>query len=647
MRDKNSERGTQVRGPIGWMASNPVASSILMAMLLIGGIVIAMNIKQEVFPEFSIDIITVRVAYPGASPEEVEQGIVMPLEEAVRDIEGIDEITSVAAENAGTTNIEFTDGTDMSRALSDVKSAVDALSTLPEDAEKPSIAQVAHKRNLMDLVVHGDLDEYGMRSLADQLRDELLQIGPVTTVNLTGVRPREVGVEVPQAKLQEYGVTLDDVARAIRSHASDVSGGGIDAAGGEVLIRVQERKDIGSQFARVPVLVSADGSIVRLDDIATIVDGFSEDDIESRFNGKRAVLLGVYADASATPVEAADEVKAFIDRRMASLPSGVELKVFNNRADVFRERLDLLLNNAYLGLIIVVVVLGLFLEIKLAFWVTMGLPVSFLGAIFLIDWFGASINMISMMAFIMALGMLVDDAIVVGENVYQYRQKGYPFLKAAIAGTREVALPVTFAIITNIVAFFPLLYIEGIMGRIFWVVPTVVISAFVVSLIEALFILPAHLAHSKPTSGGLLAGIARRQQRLSEAVERVTKSAYAPVADFALRNRYVVTAAAVAMLLVVGGYVGSNRIKMLFMEGGEENEARAAIELRYGAPVGETRAAAQHIEDTVVPAIASVIGEKGLVDPDPGRWVEGVFRGCMTVTAPHPASASRLRPTAR
>jgi len=598
---------TEKKGPLSWMAKNPVAANILMAFLLIGGILTTLTIRQEVFPAFDIDTVIISVAYPGTSPKEVEEGIILSLEESVRDIEGVKRITSTASEGVGAVTVELVSGTEKSRALADIKNAVDGL-RLPEEAERPNVSLITPRMEVISIVIYGDIDEYALLSLAEKARDDLLQKPGITSVEVSGLPSLQISIEIPRDTLRKYNLTLSQVAAKIRASARDISAGGIKAESGEILLRVQERRDKGMELQDIPVVTNPNGGSVRLGEIASITDGFADTDEQARFNGKPAVMVKVSREGDQTPMDVSHASKEYLEEFRSQLPEGVSAETFHDMAEIYEERLDLLMRNAYFGLILVIILLAIFLDIKLAFWVTMGIPISFLGALYFLPLFDVSINMISLFAFIMALGMVVDDAIIVGENIYTLRRKGAGFLEAAVKGTRQVAVPVTFAILTNIVAFMPLLFVEGIMGKIARVIPIVVILAFSISLIEALLILPAHLGHSrKKSDGGIFGAIHRTQDKISSFIEGLIKSVYRPVLELALRNRYFTTAAALALLIIIGAYVASGRIAIEFSPGAESDDVQAVIELPYGSPLEET----VRVQDRVVEAAWQTLDELG------------------------------------
>ena len=349
-------------------------------------------------------------------------------------------------------------------------------------------------------------DERVLREKAEEIRDRLLQDSRITQVDLSAVRNLEISVEVPQENLRAYNLTLDDVARRIREASVELPGGGIKTAGGEVLVRVKERRNYGREFARIPIITSPTGTVIRLEDIATIHDGFEDSDQYATYNGKPVVMIDVYRVGDQTPVTVADAVLEHVSELRETLPPGMEVTTLSDFSEMYRQRLDLLLRNGYLGLILVLLLLGLFLEPRLAFWVTMGIPISFLGSLWFLPVLGVSINMMSMFAFIVSLGIVVDDAIVVGENVYHHHQNGAPWFDAAVSGTREISVPVIFTVLTNMVAFAPMFFIPGILGKVFKQIPVVVITVFAISLVECFLILPAHVGNRKHRPKDFLVG---------------------------------------------------------------------------------------------------------------------------------------------
>lgn len=554
------------KGPIAWMAGNSVAANLLMVVLLIGGLAFGLQIKQEVFPEFSLDTVSISISYPGASPEEVEQGVVLAVEQAVQGIEGVKEVTSNSSEGKGSVQVEALDGVNLQKLTQDVKTEVDRITSFPEEAEDPVISEVARKREVLEVVLYGNQSDTILRELAEQLRNELITSPDVTQVELSEVSDLQISIEVPQEKLRAHNLTLEEVAHALKSASVDLPGGGIKSESGEILVRMKERRDFGLDFARTPILTGSDGTQVLLEDVATVIDGFADTDIITSYNGQPSITLEVYRVGDQTPFSVADATKKVLETFSDRLPANVSVEVIDDKSEVYGQRMDLLLTNGYLGLGLVFIFLALFLEPRLAFWVAMGIPISFLGSFLILPVLGVSVNMISMFAFLISLGIVVDDAIVVGENVFTMREQGMPPLKAAIEGAKRIAMPVTFSVLTNIVAFMPLLFIPGTMGKIMWCIPIVVISVFAVSLVESLFVLPAHLAHIKDgRQSAIMAWITKYQQRIAHGLLRFIRNVYRPVLDLCVQWRYASVMVGMTLLVLTIAYVMSGRTGFTMM----------------------------------------------------------------------------------
>ena len=582
-------KGPGPTGPIAWMTGHSVSANLLMLVLLIGGLIMGARIKKEVFPDFDLDMVTVTVAYPGASPEEVEQGILLAVEEAIQGLEGIEEVTSVAREGAGTVTVEILEGEDALQITRDIESEVDRITSFPDDAEEPQVVLARRKRSVISLALFGDHGEHVLRDLAETVRDQLLQDPDITQVDLDGVRDYEISIEISRDTLRAYGLTLDGVAQILSRAAVELPGGAIKTASGDVLVRVRDRRDYGPEFGRIPVITAPDGTEVLLEEIATITDGFEETDRFATFNGHPSVMIEVYRIGDQTPISVSDAVRRQMAGIREQLPPGMGLEARNDRSEIYRQRLDLMLRNGYLGLGLVFVLLAIFLEARLAFWVSLGIPISFLGSLLFLPAMGVSINMISMFAFIVTLGIVVDDAIVVGENIYYYRQSGLGWFPAAVRGAREIAMPVIFSVLTNMVTFLPMLFVPGFMGKVFKQIPLVVVCVFALSLVESLLILPAHLGHQKvPRERGMLAWIGRNQQRFSLFFNHMVRTFYGPFLGTALRWRYVTLSAGVAVLLVTIGLVRSGRMGFELFPKVESDYAKVTAVLPYGSAVEKT-----------------------------------------------------------
>lgn len=606
--DQTPDSKLSKTGPLAWMASNSVAANLLMMVFVLGGLLLLPKIKQEVFPEFDLDMVSIAVAYPGASPAEVEQGVILAVEEAVRGVDGVKEVRSAASEGAGSVVAEINLGADPDRVLADIKSAVDRITSFPQDVERPVVSLPAVRRDVISIVVYGDQSEKALRQISERVRDDLLKDEGITVVELEGARPLEVSIEVPQEELRRYGLTLEAIAAKIREASVELPGGGVKTDSGEVLVRMAQRRDRDIEFGSIVVLSRPDGTVVRLGEIAQIKDQFRDTDEESYFDGKRAVMVEVYRVGDQTPIGIAATVKKYVAEHASAMPPGVGLAVWRDMSEVYADRLELLLTNAAYGLVLVLLTLGMFLELRLAFWVTLGIPISFTGSLLFLPVCNTSINMISLFAFIVTLGLVVDDAIVVGEAVFKRRGEGVSRLRAAVDGVREVAMPVVFAVLTTIAAFAPLLIITGVMGKFFFAIPVVVIAVLSISLIESLFILPAHLAHSKPDPDrGLMGFIHHQQQRFSRYVEWLILYTYLPTVARAVRRRYLAFAVGISILLTTAGLVAGGKVRFIFFPKVEGDIVSGSVVMPFGTPAANTRAIVQRM----VEAAREVIAEKG------------------------------------
>ncbi len=587
-----------MNGAIRWMARNHVAANLLMLVFIVGGVLLGFSIKQEVFPEISLDMIQVSVAYPGAGPEEVEEGVLLKIEENLTGVDGIKEIKSVAAEGFGTVTAEVDTDADPDQVLADIKSEVDRITTFPEDAEEPVITKLLNRHEVISVVVYGDASERALREQAERVRDDLLAYPQITQVDLGGVRPYQITVEISEEQLRRYGLTLEGVANRIRLASLDLPGGTVKADGGDILIRTKERRYTGAEYRDLIIRTLADGTRVRLGDIATVKDDFAEVDLTSRFDGKPAAMVKVSRVGRQKPIEISRIVKEYVAKRRGELPPTLHIATWNDTSELFKSRRDLLMKNARLGLVLVLLVLGLFLEIRLALWVMLGIPISFCGALFFMPAMDVSINMISMFAFIMALGIVVDDAIVVGENVYEFRQRNLSFPEAAEQGTVQVSRAVVFAVLTTVAAFAPLLVTGGMLGKFIGVIPKVVITILLVSLVECLFVLPAHLAlgRRRPVDQkGLLGRIDRVRRWFGARLQDFIAGPYRRTLEFCLRWRYATVAAGIALLLLIFGTVPSRILKFTFMPEVDGDLITVDLELPPGTPFAETEKVVERI----------------------------------------------------
>jgi multidrug efflux pump subunit AcrB len=597
-----------MHGAIRWMAQNHVAANLLMLVFVVGGLVLAPKVKQEIFPEVTLDWISVMVPYPGAGPEEVEEGILLKIEENLTGVDGVKQIQATAAEGFGTVMVEVQEGMDPDKVLRDVKSEVDRITTFPLDAEEPVVSKVLNRREVISVVVYGDLAERSLRQWAESIRDELLSEAQITQVDLGGVRPYEIAVEISEENLRRHQLTLEQVAQRIRKASLDLPAGAIRASGGDILLRTKERRYFGPEYAELVVLTRPDGTQLRLADIATVRDTFQDTDTFATFDGQPAAMVKIFRVGEQKPTEISQIVKEYVAQKAQMLPPTVRIATWNDTSELFESRMNLLLKNAAIGLVLVFLILGLFLEIRLALWVMLGIPISFLGTLFVMPALGISINMVSLFAFILALGIVIDDAIIVGESVFEHRQKGEGYLAAAVAGTREVALPVIFSILTTVVAFLPLVYISGTMGKFIMVIPLVVIALLLVSLIECLFVLPAHLALGapRPAQGRLLRGIERLRLWVGAKLGLLIAGPYRRTLELCLHWRYVTLASAVAVLFLTVGLVGGGLLKFTFMPEVDGDVITASLQMPPGTPARETARVQRYMAEQAMATVAEM-----------------------------------------
>ncbi len=615
-------------GPIAWMARNHVAANLLMVVILAGGALGASRIKQEVFPSFDLDLIRVAVVYPGASPDEVEQGIVLAIEEAVRGVDGVKRVTSGASEGAGTVRAELLIDADPDRVLADVKAEVGRIRSFPEEAEDPQIAIAGRKQRVISLVIAGDQELQTLQAIAEGARVEMLNRKAITQVEIEGVPAQEIAIEVSRERLEEFDLTLQDVAAQVRFASLELPGGGIKTESGEILVRLSDRRQTGAEFGSMILRSTAAGGSVRLADIATVRDGYTETDQSSFYNGKQAVRVTAYRVGDETPQSVANAVRVYADELRGELPANVTLDVWDDDSEILRGRIDLL-------------VLALFLNLRLAFWVALGIPISFLGTFLLMPGFDMTVNMVSLFALIIVLGMVVDDAIIIGEAGYsKMLAGGRSKLDAAIDGAREMVTPVSFAILTTIAAFSPLLLIPGLFGKIFRIIPLMVIGVLIFSLLESFFILPAHLAHMGEDPRWLRP-ITAVQSRVAAGLQTFIQRLYRPVVNLAVRWRYSALALAMAMFVITMSLVVSGIVPRSFFPALEGDVLSATVRFPYGTNVQQAEEAGRMLQASAEQTTQEFGGDEylrgmflqvGAVPPQRGPGPGGIETGSHIVS---------------
>jgi multidrug efflux pump subunit AcrB len=593
-----------VNGIVAWFAHNPVAANLMMLFIVVGGLATLPTIPQKPFPDIDIDIVHVTVEHPGAAPEEIESGVCSRIEEEVDGVEGIDRIRAVAAEGACTVSVEFLQGTDMTRALSDVKNRVDSIDTFPEEAEEPIVALASNQRPVIDVAVSGELAERTLKEIGQRVRDEITRRPGISQAELALARPYEISVEVSEASLRRHGLSFDQVAEAVRRSSLDLPGGSLKGEGEEILLRTRGQAYWGPEFERLQLLTRADGTRLSLGEVARVVDSFEDTDQVARFDGEPAVMVRVFRVGAQDVLHISRSVHMYVREANARMPEGVSLTVWRDASTGVRERRDTMIRNGIQGFVLVILVLALFLRLRLAFWVALGVPIAFLGAFAVLPWFGLSIDVISLFAFLLVLGILVDDATVVGENVHTLEEQGLPRMDAAIRGTQQVTTPVIFGVLTSVAAFAPLLFVSGFMGTVFRVMATVVIACLAFSLIESQLVLPAHLAHGRTRpreagGSGVAARWARLQDRFAQGLERFTHGRFKAWLRIAIEWRYFAIGIGIALWLWSLGMVASGRMHFSFFPPLEADYVTARLTMPQGTAASATLDAVGQIESGI------------------------------------------------
>ena len=601
---------------IDWFARNSVAANLLMALLLLGGGLAATTIVQENFPEFSLDAVEVRVRYPGASPEDVEDAIIQRIEDQVKAVEGIDRMLATAAENVGVVTVELYRGTDLDRARTDIKSEVDRITAFPDEAEEPVVAEVTNREQVLQVAVHGDVPLRVLREATQQAENDLTLKPEISYVRMDGVPDEEISIELSRNALRAHRLTLGEVSRRVREGSLDLPGGSIETTDEEITIRTEGQKYTQSQFEDIILLSRSDGTNVRLGDVGTVRDGFDQNsDLITRFNGEPAVLLNVFRTGNEQALDVEETVKSYLDTELRPLlPPGITATVWRNSADNLRTRLNIMIENGLVGLVLVILVLTLFLTPRKAFWTASGIFLSFLGALILMQLLDVSINMLSVFGFIIAMGIAVDDAIVVVENVYAEQTQTADPLEAAIRGTQRVATPVVFAVLTTVAAFLPLLFVGGTIGKFLGDVPTVVIFILAMSVLEVLLILPSHLSHSSGQESPrtwIGRGLNRVRIRVGRWLKDFIEGPLEKALKFVTRHYGVAIAGGLALLIITFSLLANGYIKNEFFPSIPGNIVTAQVEMPPGTNAAATERTARRLRAQGLAALRELEDQSG------------------------------------
>ncbi|MDE0362919.1 MAG: efflux RND transporter permease subunit [Rhodospirillaceae bacterium] len=611
---------------IGWFVGNPIAANLLMMILVVGGLLSIFQIRQEELPPIELDLVSVSVPYLGAAPEEVENGVNLRIEEALEGIQGIYRMTSTAGEGFGGVMLELETSANRIQTANEIKSRIDAISTFPVETERPVVSLLASFSIGLEIVISGDADERTLKELALELREEIAALEGVSSVEVAYVRPDEISIEVSERTLRRMGLTFDQVASAVRRTSLDMPGGSIKSGAGEILLRTQGQAYTGEDFRDIVVVSREDGTRVYLDEIATIIDGFQEGETQARFDGKPAAIVRVNQVGDEDVVEISEMVRAYVEEARGRMPDGIDLTIWLDESETLQARIDILLGSAATGLALVLLLLTLPLQFRLAMWVAAGIPIAMLGTIAVFGPLGITISTLSVVAFILVLGIVVDDAIVVGERVHAHERQGKDQFTAAIEGTSEVAVPVIFGVLTTIAAFTPLIFAQGNLGPWLSVIGYVVAICLFFSIVESQLILPAHLAHRRASTGkqdvnALHAAWRRLQQRVSTGIERFANHIFGSALDRVMEVRYTAMALGFSVLMVSFALVLSGRTAVQFVPTIEGDAIVARVEMPEGVDVEQTARAARQIEA----AALQLKAELDAAYPDRPSLIEHIF----------------------
>ena len=612
---RNDDYSGEPAGPIAYMASNGVAAHLFMFAILAAGLVSLPGLERESWPTLAFNHIEVSIAYPGATPKEVEESIIAKVEEQVSSLDGVRAVKSIAAPGIASVRIEVKSGTDIPQALDEIESAVSRIQTFPVGARRPEITEMTSRQSIIRLVVYGDIAERSLKELAYQIEDGLAALPNVSLVETSGVRDYEISIEVALNRLRALGLTLDDIAAAVRRSSVDLSAGHIDTAAEQVRIRSLGQRYVQRDFEEIVVLSRSDGTVVRLDDIADVRDGFRNVDRIVRHEGKPAAFVEVYRVEGEHVLEVASAVHEHVTNVIVpSLPDGVQVDILNDESQTYAERVQLLLKNGGLGLMLVLVALALFLEIRLAVWVVVGLVTSFVGVLAVMLVLDVALNTISLFVFVLAIGIIVDDAIVVAEHIHLERKRGTPGLVAAIRGARRIKVPLTFAVLTSIVAFTPVFFVPGGIGEVWQALPIMIIAMLLISLFESLLILPNHLSRLHgpewvPT-GSVDRFFARTKGHVDRQLARFVDGPLDRALGFATDQPAIVIAGALGLLILSVSLLPAGVITFSFADAVEGDFATARLEMPDGTPAKRTYEVAKELEAAGLKVIERLSGDR-------------------------------------
>ena len=587
---------------ITWWANNKVAANLLMLGILLGGIISFFMMEREMDPYVEFPGAQISVSWLGASPQDIEEQLVVRMEEAVSDIDGIDRMWAVATESSARLIVIGKNGVDGNAFMQDITREINAISTFPSAAEPAQVSQFKNRNEMMRIAVSGDVDEKLLKRTAEKIRRDIALLPFIPNVTLFGVRGEEVSIEVSETALRKYGLTIQNVADAVRSTSLNISAGSVRTGVGNVQLRTRNLADNKQDFENIVVRQLAGGAIVRVKDVAMVIDGFEQVNLLATMNGERTILVQIESGPQMDIVQAAKGVNAYMKENAGTLPHGITMTLWNDSAIDYSSRINTIGSNFFTGLILVFITLFLFLRPKIAFWVSVGIATAFAGGLALLPLFGVSFNMISTFAFLLVIGVIVDDAIIVGEAIHARTEDGETDLLAAVNGTNMVTKPVIFAVLTTMIFFAPWMFLSGGTSEFTRSISLVVIFALAFSLIESLLILPAHLAHLKPVNPK--SKITRMQAKIANSLLWVAQELYRPAMRFCLKRRYLTAATFLSTMVLSVGLLSSGIVKTSFMPESESDQIDITVELPEGTPYSRTLEVLEQIQ----------VAEKTLVD---------------------------------
>lgn len=615
-----------------------------MLVICFGGIFALFNLNKRLDPRLEIENIEINLPYPGASSIEVEEGIVTKIEENLRGLEGIDKIQSTSQDNWGYISVRVNPDYDIDKVMQNVKNSVNSVNSYPTDAEKPIVYQSTMWNRAIMLSINGPEDLFTLKRIVEEFRDDLLRTGKISNINTWGLPVREISIEVSPEDLRRYKLTINEIAQAIRNSNLNISSGSVLTDQEMILIRSYNKKYQAKELENIEVVSSINGQKIFLSDICTIVEQWPENRFFSEYNGRRSVGFNVMYNNVEDVIEIDEITVEMINKYETKYAGLVNFNIFIRETDELQERIDLLSQNGILGLIMVVFVLGIFLNTRLSFWVALGIPISLLGMFFVLWVTNISINQFSLFGMIMVIGILVDDGIIIGESIYsQFEKEGKSPLNAAVDGTLDVIKPVTISIITTIVAFIPYFYFYGMLGKYVWQIAAVVIFALLFSLVEAMIILPAHIAHSKAlkivTESNNL--FTRIREKINRVIEFLIHKVYGRILRFSLNNRWAVSAGVFAALLIVGGMMGGAHVKSQFFPEIEAPYSRIQVQM----PAGTSAEIADQVRDRLIDKALIFAGDwedtsNGVLNPIQ-NFTSWMNSGTINIFFVLPSSADR------